>query len=316
MSKPTIGLLMMAYGTPHNTDEIEPYYTHIRHGRKPTPELLEDLKNRYQAIGGISPLAQITDQQVAAVEKRLNEIHDDVEFRSYLGLKHIDPFIEDTVQKMKDDGIQEAISLVLAPHYSTFSIKSYNSRAQEQADQLKGPKIHTVDSWYDHPLFIDYWVKQIRDTYARIPEEKHDQTVVIFSAHSLPEKILQAGDPYPQQLEETARLVTEGAGISNYAIGWQSEGNTPEPWLGPDVQDLTRDLHQEKGYTSFIYCPLGFVAEHLEVLYDNDYECKVVCDEIGADYHRPPMPNAKPEFIQCLADIVTQRWNEIRRGCL
>jgi protoporphyrin/coproporphyrin ferrochelatase len=127
---------------------------------------------------------------------------------------------------------------------------------------------------------------------------------------------LKAGDPYPHQLEETARLVAEGARISNYAVGWQSEGNTPEPWLGPDVQDLTRDLYREKGYTSFVYCPVGFVADHLEVLYDNDYECKVVCDEIGADYYRPPMPNAKPEFIQCLADIVSRKWTETKWGSL
>ncbi|GGA58632.1 ferrochelatase [Kroppenstedtia guangzhouensis] len=316
MSKRTIGLLVMAYGTPRNTDEIEAYYTHIRHGRKPPADLLQDLKDRYEAIGGISPLSKITDQQVDSLEKRLNELHDDVKFRSYLGLKHIDPFIEDAVQKMKEDGIQEAVSIVLAPHYSTFSVKSYNNRAQDQAEQLGDLKIHTVDSWYEEPLFIDYWVKQVRNTFAQIPEEKHDQTVVIFSAHSLPEKILKAGDPYPHQLEETARLVAEGARISNYAVGWQSEGNTPEPWLGPDVQDLTRDLYREKGYTSFVYCPVGFVADHLEVLYDNDYECKVVCDEIGADYYRPPMPNAKPEFIQCLADIVSRKWTETKWGSL
>lgn len=314
MSKKVVGLLMMAYGTPRSTEEIEPYYTHIRRGRKPPEELLQDLKDRYEAIGGLSPLAKITDQQVEALEKRLNELQNDVEFKGYLGLKHIDPFIEDAVGQMQADGIEDAVSLVLAPHYSTFSVKSYNGRAKEEADKQGGPRIHSVDSWYDEPLFIDYWVKQVKDTFAGIPAEKHDRTVVVFSAHSLPEKILKTGDPYPRQLEETARLVAEGAGISNYAIGWQSAGNTPEPWLGPDVQDLTRDLHQEKGYTSFIYCPLGFVAEHLEVLYDNDYECKVVCDEIGADYHRPPMPDAKPEFIESLAKVITDKWAETKRG--
>ncbi len=112
------------------------------------------------------------------------------------------------------------------------------------------------------------------------------------------------GDPYPHQLEETAKLIAEGAGVQEYAVGWQSEGNTPDPWLGPDVQDLTRSLHEEKGYTTFVYTPVGFVADHLEVLYDNDYECKVVTDEIGANYYRPEMPNSKPEFIDAMADVV------------
>ncbi|PTX59979.1 ferrochelatase [Melghirimyces profundicolus] len=313
MTNQPIGLLVMAYGTPRSPEEIEPYYTHIRRGRKPPEELLQDLKERYEAIGGISPLARITDEQVAALEKRLNERYGDGQFRAYLGLKHIDPFIEDGVRKMAADGITEAVSLVLAPHYSTFSVKSYNGRALAEAEKQGGPRIHTVDSWYKHPKFIDYWVKRVKETVQRIPEEKRGQTVTIFSAHSLPEKILQAGDPYPRQLEETARLVAEGAGIRDYAIGWQSAGNTPEPWLGPDVQDLTRELHQEKGYTSFIYCPLGFVAEHLEVLYDNDYECRMVCDEIGADYYRPPMPNARPEFIECLADVVSEKWADVSR---
>ena len=130
---------------------------------------------------------------------------------------------------------------------------------------------------------------------------------MIVSAHSLPEKIIAAGYPYPNQLQETADLIAQAAGIEHYEIGWQSAGNTPEPWIGPDVQDLTRELHEEKGYTSFVYIPVGFIADHLEVLYDNDYECKVVTDEIGADYYRPEMPNAQPEFIDGLATVVLKR---------
>ncbi|SFJ51407.1 ferrochelatase [Thermoflavimicrobium dichotomicum] len=306
-SKKRMGILLMAYGTPRKPEDLEPYYTHIRRGRKPSPELLEDLKARYEAIGGISPLARITEEQVAKVEHRLNEVQNDIEFRAYLGLKHIDPFIEDAVSQMHQEGIEEAISLVLAPHYSTFSVKSYNGRAQEKAAQLGGLHIESIDSWYKEPKFIEYWVQQLQQTFAQIPADKHEKTVVIFSAHSLPEKILQLGDPYPQQLQETADLVAQAAGIRHYAVGWQSAGNTPDPWLGPDVQDLTRQLHQEKGYTSFVYCPLGFVADHLEVLYDNDIECKMVCDELGADYYRPEMPNAKPEFIDCLVTVILKQ---------
>lgn len=302
-----MGLLVMAYGTPYKEEDIERYYTHIRRGRKPSPEALEDLQNRYEAIGGISPLAKITQQQMESLEKRLNEVQNEIEFKAYLGLKHIEPFVEDAVEAMHKDGIKEAISIVLAPHFSTFSVKSYNGRAKETAEKLGGPIIHSVESWYSEPKFIQYWATRVKQTFDLIDEEKRQKAVLIVSAHSLPEKIIAAGDPYPNQLQETADLIAQAAGIEHYEIGWQSAGNTPEPWIGPDVQDLTRELHEEKGYTSFVYTPVGFIADHLEVLYDNDYECKVVTDEIGADYYRPEMPNAQPEFIDGLATVVLKQ---------
>lgn len=302
-----MGLLVMAYGTPYKEEDIERYYTHIRRGRKPSLEALEDLQNRYEAIGGISPLAKITQQQMESLEKRLNEVQDEIEFKAYLGLKHIEPFVEDAVEAMHKDGIKEAVSIVLAPHFSTFSVKSYNGRAKETAEKLGGPIIHSVESWYSEPKFIQYWATRVKQTFDLIDEKKRQKAVLIVSAHSLPEKIIAAGDPYPNQLQETADLIAQAAGIEHYEIGWQSAGNTPEPWIGPDVQDLTRELHEEKGYTSFVYTPVGFIADHLEVLYDNDYECKVVTDEIGADYYRPEMPNAQPEFIDGLATVVLKQ---------
>ncbi|MFC5713550.1 ferrochelatase [Thalassorhabdus alkalitolerans] len=310
MTRERIGLLVMAYGTPRSLEEVEPYYTHIRRGRKPSDEALQDLISRYEAIGGISPLAKITEEQAHRLAERLNEIHPDQEFIPYLGLKHIDPFIEDAVAQMKEDGIEKAVSIVLAPHFSTFSVKSYNGRAQEETGRIGGPEIASIESWYDHPKFIQYWTEQVESTFAEI--ENKDEAVVIFSAHSLPEKIIQNNDPYPEQLRETADLIAERAGIKNYEIGWQSEGNTPEPWIGPDVQDLTRDLYNKHGYTSFVYCPVGFVADHLEVLFDNDVECKLVTDEIGAKYYRPAMPNAEPLFIDALADIVSDKLEKVR----
>ena len=300
-----IGLLVMAYGTPYKEEDIERYYTHIRHGRKPSEESLEDLRSRYEAIGGLSPLAKTTEEQAAALEKALNEAQDEVEFVAYIGLKHIEPFIEDAVKKMHDDGITEAVSIVLAPHYSTFSIKSYNGRAKEEADKYD-MRISSVESWYTQPKFVQYWVEKVKETYAQMPEQERANAALIVSAHSLPEKIISMGDPYADQLAETAKLIAEGAGVENYAVGWQSAGQTPEPWLGPDVQDLTRDLYEEKGYKAFVYTPVGFVAEHLEVLYDNDYECKVVTDEVGASYYRPAMPNTDPLFINAMVDAITE----------
>ncbi|MGA8943247.1 MAG: ferrochelatase [Thermoactinomyces sp.] len=301
------GLLVMAYGTPGSPEEIEPYYTHIRRGKKPPAELLANLRRKYEMIGGISPLASITEKQTAALEKELNSRANGYSFKAYLGLKHIHPFIEDTVKKMYEEGIGEAVSIVLAPHYSIFSVKSYNDRAVQEADKLGGPLIHTVDSWYKEPKFVDYWTNQLKQTFSSIPSEERERTIVIFSAHSLPEKILDMGDPYPDQLQETADLIAEQAQIKHYTISWQSAGKTSVPWLGPDVKDLTRQLYEQKGYRSFVYCPVGFVADHLEILYDIDIQCRRVTEELGAKFYRPEMPNTNPLFIKSLADVVEKR---------
>lgn len=306
MGKKKMGLLVMAYGTPYKEEDIERYYTDIRHGHRPSDEQLQDLKDRYKAIGGLSPLAKITEEQAFGLEAKLNAVQDEYEFKAYIGLKHIEPYIEDAVKQMAADGYEEAVSIVLAPHYSSFSVKSYNTRAKEEA-QKHGITIKSIESWYKEPGFIKYWVDHINGEFAKMDDEERENAVLIVSAHSLPEKILQYGDPYPEQLKETAKMIAEEAGINHYVNGWQSEGNTPDPWIGPDVQDLTRELYHEKGFRSFVYAPVGFVVNHLEVLYDNDYECKVVCDELGAKYYRPEMPNAKPEFIAVLANAVLKK---------
>lgn len=299
-----MGLLVMAYGTPYKLEDLDRYYTHIRHGRRPSPEMIEDLRNRYEAIGGISPLSRITLEQAEKLEKQLNKVQNEIEFKMYLGLKHIEPFIEDTVKQMHEDGIEEAVSIVLAPHFSSFSVKSYNDRVKEEAEKLGGPRFISVESWYDEPKFIDYWAEKVKQIYEQMSEDEKNDSMVIFSAHSLPEKILQSGDPYPHQLQETADLIAEQAGIKTCTVGWQSAGKTPEPWLGPDVQDLTRDLSKEHNYKAYVYVPVGFVCEHLEVLYDNDIECKRVTDEVGANYYRPEMPNAKENFIDALSTVI------------
>ncbi|CBY61395.1 ferrochelatase [Listeria monocytogenes SLCC7179] len=304
-----VGLLVMAYGTPYKDEDIERYYTDIRHGHKPSEEMIADLRGRYHAIGGLSPLAKITEAQAYGLEKALNDSQDEIEFKAYIGLKHIEPFIEDAVEAMHKDGIEEAISIVLAPHYSSFSVEAYNKRAKEAADKLGGPRIKAINDWYKQPKFIQMWADRINETAKQIPADELLDTVLIVSAHSLPEKIKQHNDPYPNQLQETADFIFEKVVVPHYALGWQSEGKTGEPWLGPDVQDLTRELYGREKYKHFIYTPVGFVAEHLEVLYDNDYECKVVTDEVGAAYHRPPMPNSDPEFLEVLRTVVWEKYS-------
>ena len=304
MTRKKMGLLVMAYGTPYRIEELEGYYTHIRHGRKPSVEMIENLRKRYEAIGGISPLAKITLEQAEKLEEHLNQVQKKYEFKMYLGLKHTEPFIEDAVKQMNADGIEEAVSIVLAPHFSTVSVKSYNGRAIEEADKLGGPQIKAIESWYQEPKFISYWAKKIKKVYDQMPSEEKENSILIVSAHSLPEKIVQLGDPYPAQLQETADLIAKQAGVENYCTGWQSAGRTPDPWLGPDVQVLTRNLFYKHHYKAFVFAPVGFVCDHLEVLYDNDIECKKVTDEIGASYYRPEMPNAKEEFIDCLSTVI------------
>ena len=302
------GLLVMAYGTPYKEEDIERYYTHIRHGRKPSQEHIDDLTKRYRAIGGISPLAKMTQAQAEALCARLNEVQDEVEYKLFIGLKHIEPFVEDAVEAMVAEGITEAVSIVLAPHFSTFSIKSYNGRAKEAAEKLGGTlNITSVEAWYDEPKFIEFWKEAVNGELAKMTEEERKSACLIVSNHSLPEKIKLAGDPYEEQLIETARLIEAASDIENVEIGWQSAGQTPEPWLGPDVQDLTKELFEQKGYKAFIYTPVGFVTEHLEVLYDNDIECKVVCDEIGASYYRPSMPNTHPLFIDAMVAAIDKK---------
>ena len=294
-------LLVMAYGTPYKESDIEPYYTHIRHGRKPSEEALQDLKDRYEAIGGISPLADTTKRQAEALVKTLNEQSDD-EYELFIGLKHIHPFIEDTVKEISEAGIKEIHTIVLAPHYSNFSVGSYNKRAAEEAEKY-GLTVKSVEAFFQQQPFIDFWVDALEKTFKEdIPADEADQTAIVVSAHSLPEKIKEHNDPYPDQLVATKDLIKEQFNKGHYFVGWQSEGNTPDPWLGPDVQDLTRDLFNEHGFKHFVYIPLGSVCEHLEVLYDNDYECKVVTDEIGAVYHRPDMPNTDARFIQAMVN--------------
>lgn len=294
----------MAYGTPYKESDIEAYYTDIRHGKKPTEAELQDLKDRYKFIGGLSPLAGTTNRQAEALCETLNHSYTDVEFKLYIGLKHIHPFIEDAVKVMNEDGIEEAVTVVLAPHYSSFSVGSYNKRAKEEADQY-GIALTHVEHYYQQPKFIQYWTEKINETLAQIPENEHAETVLVVSAHSLPKGLIeQNNDPYPNELHDTAELLKAKSNIIHVAEGWQSEGNTGTPWLGPDVQDLTRALYEDYNYKNFIYTPVGFVCEHLEVLYDNDYECKIVCDELGVNYFRPKMPNTDPLFIGAIVDEI------------
>ena len=296
----TLGVLMMAYGTPRSLDEVEAYYTDIRRGRKPSPEALADLIRRYQAIGGVSPLAEITERQAKGVERALN-VSGETRFRVYLGMKHTAPRIADAVAEMHRDGIERAIALVLAPHYSTMSVETYHEQARAAAARAGGPHLSCVRQWHLEPRFLDALATRVSEALQSC--RRPDEAMVIFSAHSLPARILDMGDPYVDQLRESGEAVAKRLGLTHYTFGWQSAGRTHEPWLGPDVLEMLESLAKD-GYREVVVCSQGFVADHLEVLYDIDIEAKQRAEELGLRLVRTRQMNDDPDFVRAVADVI------------
>jgi ferrochelatase len=272
----TTGVVVMAYGTPASADDVEAYYTHIRRGRPPTPEQLADLRSRYDAIGGLSPLRRITEAQRDRIAAALGD-----SYRVELGYKHASPFIEDAVAALGED----VIGVVLAPHYSRGSIGEYVERLGHPA----------VESWHDLPEWIDFQATTVRAELDSLPA----RTTVLFTAHSLPERVL-AGDRYQDELTTSARAIAAQAGLDNWALAWQSAGRTPEPWRGPDVLDAMTDLDAD----GVLVCPQGFTADHLEVLYDVDIVAGHHAEKLGIAFARTPMVNDDPAVLGALAERV------------
>jgi protoporphyrin/coproporphyrin ferrochelatase len=286
-----IGVLVMSYGTPSGPDDIEAYYTHVRRGRPPTPEQLADLRARYDAIGGVSPLAERTAAQVAGLQQALDSVEPQ-RFRVFSASKHSAPFIEDGVAAMAAAGVRDAVVLVLAPHYSAMSVGQYFERMAAAVDDSMG--VTYVRDWHLEPVLIDLLGERVRDALARFPAGASVETVV--TAHSLPARVLETDDPYPRQLEETAEAVAEAAGLSAGAwrVAWQSPGRTPEPWLGPDVLEVVRESKAD----GVLVCPAGFVSDHLDI------QARGVADEVGVQFERTASLNDDPRFLGLLADVV------------
>ena len=294
-------VLLMAYGTPRTPAEIEPYYTDIRRGRAPTPEQLADLVARYDAIGGISPLAARTEAQRDALQKALNEIAPDT-YEVVLGLKHAAPMIETSVNELAARGFQHIIGLVLAPHYSSFSIGQYMGRARAAAEP-HGITVTAIDSWATEPAFVEFLAADLRSRLSTMPANAK----VLFTAHSLPQRIIDAGDPYPDELRSTAEAVAIAAGLdswSSWSIAWQSAGRTPEPWIGPDILAVIDDLAASENASGVVVCACGFVADHLEVLFDLDIEAKQHAQAKGLAFDRTSCVNDDATIMHALAQRV------------
>jgi ferrochelatase len=286
----------MAHGTPSSPEEIAPFYTRIRRGRPPAPEQLAELEGRYRAIGGVSPLAQRTREQVDAVRAVL-ELRAPGRYAVAFGAKHTDPLIEEAAAALATAGHAQVVGLVLTPHASSMGSQEYLDRA---AKELGSTAFVPIGPWYGEPGFVELLASRVS---AQL--DAGGRPRVVFTAHSLPERIRDAGDTYPEQLAESAQLVAKAAGLDDWLVAWQSAGRTPEPWLGPDVRDVVRRLGSEGEADRVVVCPIGFVADHLEVLYDLDVEVAGVAADVGLAYARTGSLNDDPAFIAVLADVIT-----------
>lgn len=296
------GVLVMAYGTPTTPDDVEAYYTRIRHGRAPSAEQLADLVFRYNAIGGISPLARRTSDQVAALARALDE-EAPGQFDVRFGAKYEPPMIEESAASFRDEGFTAVVGIALAPHAAAMSTGQYMSRAREALGD--GVDFVAVDEWWQAPGFLELIAGRVHEVLDDVPGERHRTTEVIFSAHSLPEKILESGDTYPDQLAESAHRAASLAGVTRYDVAWQSAGKTTDQWLGPDILETLRTKKQE-GVTDVVSCPIGFVSDHLEVLYDIDVAAQQVAHEIGLNLYRTNSLNSDPDFISILSSVIRQ----------
>lgn len=303
----TWGVLLMAYGSARGPEDMRRYYTHIRHGRAPSEEQLQDLLSRYEAIGGVSPLFEMTRREGQDLQDMLSKRHGEGAFRVYLGMKHSSPFIAEAVEAMREDGITRAVGLVLAPHYSAMSVGTYLEEVEKAlATQLTPVDFRPIKSWADAPGLISLLKGRIIETRARFSPDETEHLPIIFSAHSLPVRILEMKDPYPRELRLTGDLVAQSLGTTDYTFSWQSAGRTREPWMGPDILDKLSRM-AETGHRQAIICPAGFVSDHLEVLYDLDIQAKAHAESLGMHIERTRSLNDDPAFIRVLADLVEAR---------
>ncbi len=302
----TDAVLLMAYGSPDRLDQVEAYYTDIRRGSPPSPELLEELIGRYRAIGGGSPLSRIVETQRVALEAALGARGRPVGV--YAGMRHIEPRIGRIVEEMAADGVERIVAIALAPQQSSNAAGYRRAVDAALAGLGEGaPSAVFVDSSHDRPQFIEALAATVTEALARFLDPTRVR--VMFTAHSLPARVVGAGDPYPDEVAGTAALVAERLGLTEYAFAFQSAGRTGEAWLGPDILEEIRRL-AGTGVTELVVRPVGFVADHLEVLYDIDVEARAVACEVGVRLERARSMNDDPIFIAGLADVAAGALSE------
>jgi protoporphyrin/coproporphyrin ferrochelatase len=283
-------VILLAHGTPESLDQMPEYLARVRGGRPPSPELIAEMTGNYRAIGGRSPLTDITRAQAAALQQELGD-----GTPVYVGMRNWHPFIADAVQEAVAAGARALIGVPLAPQFSTVSVARYRDVLREAAPP--GVDVRCVESWHDHPGLIAAFAEKVQ---AAGPDRAD---VVLFTAHSLPVRLIEAGDPYAREVERTAAAVAAAVGLSAYERAFQSAGRTPEPWLGPSVEDALRAAHA-RGARSVLAVPIGFVSDHTEILFDLDVQAAREAERLGLAFRRTVSLNISPNLIRALADLV------------
>jgi len=315
-AEPPIGLLFMAYGSPESLDQIEDYLLDVREGRPPSPELIAEIRHRYASIGGRSPLLEWSRAQAEAVAAELNRRHSPsgLQFKAYLGMRHWQPRIRTAVEEMISDGVRQAVALVLAPHSSRLSVGKYYQHLDESLEALSAQiELVRIQNWHTHPGLIAALKEKFLETRGRFQEG--EDPYVLFTAHSLPARILELGDPYESQLLETAHLLVKELGLreDRWQFCYQSAGAGGGAWLGPQIEEVIPSL-AKAGEKNVLVAPIGFVCDHIEVLYDIDIGCQQIAQQHGIHLERSPSLNTAPLFIQALADLVTEALSGLTVG--
>jgi ferrochelatase len=297
MSETRYAVLLVAYGAPLGLDDVAPYLLDVRGGRPTPPQLVAELRERYAAIGGRSPLLDRTREQAEALQRVLGG-----DRRVYVGMRHWHPYIKDVFAQIAADGVGRVVAVPLAPHFSRMSVGAYERKIEEGRGSVEVAMVH---EWYDHPRFLDAVAERVEAALARFP--RPDEVALLFTAHSLPQRILANGDPYPDQVVASMNGVLSRLNGRRRGgrFAYQSAGRSPEPWLGPDAGEVLREL-AASGARDVVICPIGFVADHLEVLYDVEIEYRAQAQQLGVRLERTESLNSSPTLIAALADLVSR----------
>ena len=296
-------VLMLAYGTVSSVERMRCYLSDIRGGRPMSDEFVDEFKHRYDLIGG-SPLTGLTYDQAKKTGEELQ--NRGLDWPVYLGMRHWSPWIKDAIGQMYLHGIEEAVGIVMAPHYSKMSIGKYWGKIEE-AQEMHGSNIKftLVNSWYQQPKFLQALEEHVKAGLEKFSPDVRDKVKIVFTAHSLPERLIKMGDPYDDQLKDNAKIVAERLGDVDWMFSYQSAAETGEPWLGPQIEDVVVDLASQ-GYKHMLVAPVGFVSDHVEILFDIDIEAKQIADEHGVQLERIESMNSSPLFIGAVADAIVE----------
>lgn len=296
--------LILAYGTPGSVDRMKCYLSDIRGGRPMSEEFVKEFQHRYSLIGG-SPLTKLTYDQAKKTGTLLQQRGHDIAV--YVGMRHWSPWIKDAIGQMYLHGVEEAVGIVMAPHFSKMSIGKYWAKIDEAQD-MHGTNIRFsyVDSWYRQPKFLQALENRVRAGLEKFPPEVRHEVKVVFTAHSLPERLIKMGDPYDNELKDNARIIAGRLGDIDWMFSYQSAAETGEPWLGPQIEDVVVDLAAE-GYKHVLVAPIGFVCDHVEILYDIDIEARQIAEARGLQLERIESMNSTPLFIEAVADAILEK---------